>query len=367
MDDCWLTVNDPPRRSGLRQTIPRRDPADEFNVCLNAVHERVQFTREEEENRSIAFLDVFVTWKEDGKLATRVYRKPSNTNIGLKPQSCQDPKTIVASFKGELCRCHRLCSNPEQIKKEIEFTLDLYEDNGHNRQRLKLIADSYTPPTETEKKNKKDKKKDKKTQSTTDRQTKNLFDLLPFVGVNLSDDEEEEDKLYACIKYIPELAPQIKRSLAKAGISTTFTSAPKLKDILCNRNNTQPDTTQKKGVYKYTCTCSPNASYIGQTGRSYAIRWEEHAKAIQKEQWHHSGITQHYQHCQHKFDKANFTVITNMQDKNKRRLAYNLKIREAIEIRHHKSGPGKGLNEDMGAYVKTDIWDPALATVEKGS
>ena len=85
-----------------------------------------------------------------------------------------------------------------------------------------------------------------------------------------------------------------------------------------------------------------------------------------KEEWNHSGITQHHQHCQHKFDKANFSVIANMQDKNRRRLAYNLKVREAIEIRHHNSGPGKGLNEDMGAYVKTDIWDPALATVDKG-
>ena len=134
MDDCWNSINDPPRRSGLRHTTPRPDPAEEFNDCLNAVHERVQFTREEEESRSIAFLDVFVTRKEDGTLTTRVYRKPSNTNIGLKPQSCQDPKTIVASFKGELCRCHRLCSSPDQIKKEIEFTLDLYENNGHNRQ-----------------------------------------------------------------------------------------------------------------------------------------------------------------------------------------------------------------------------------------
>ena len=302
-----------------------------------------------------------------GKLTTRIYRKPSNTNIGLKPQSCQDPKKIVASFKGELCRCYRLCSSPEQIKKEIKFTLDLYEDNGHNRQKLKLIADSYTPPTVTENKHK-NKKRDRKTQNNIDRQTKNLFDLLPFKNVNLGEDnEEQEEKLYACINYIPEIAPQIKRSLAKAGITTTFTSAPKLKDILCSRNKSKPDKTHKKGIYKHTCTCSPKAIYIGQTGRSYSIRWEEHSKAIDKQQWHHSGITQHHQHCQHKFDKANFSIITNMQDKNKRRLAYNLKVREAIEIRHHNSGPGKGLNEDMGAHVKTDIWDPALATVDKGS
>ena len=52
-----------------------------------------------------------------------------------------------------------------------------------------------------------------------------------------------------------------------------------------------------------------------------------------------------------------------MQDKNKRRLTYDLKIREALEIRHHNSGPGNGLNEDMGAFVKTDIWDPILNNI----
>ena len=47
----------------------------------------------------------------------------------------------------------------------------------------------------------------------------------------------------------------------------------------------------------------------------------------------------------------------------KGRLGYNLRMREAFEIRRHDSGPGKGLNEDNGAYLKTDIWDPVLKTL----
>ena len=46
-----------------------------------------------------------------------------------------------------------------------------------------------------------------------------------------------------------------------------------------------------------------------------------------------------------------------------KRLAYDLKIREALEIRSHNSGPGKGLNEDMGVHVKSDIWDPVLNNI----
>ena len=83
-------------------------------------------------------------------------------------------------------------------------------------------------------------------------------------------------------------------------------------------------------------------------------------KAIEKEKWHHSGISQHYEKCREKFDTQNFSVVHNMQDKNKRRLGYNMRLREALEIRHHKCGPGRGLNEDMGYYVKTDIWDTVL-------
>ena len=46
--------------------------------------------------------------------------------------------------------------------------------------------------------------------------------------------------------------------------------------------------------------------------------------------------------------------------KKKGLLTYNLRMREAFEIRRHDSGPGKGLNEDNGAYLKTDMWDPIL-------
>ena len=116
-------------------------------------------------------------------------------------------------------------------------------------------------------------------------------------------------------------------------------------------------------MYKYTCDCSDKANYIGQTHRSCEIRWKEHERAIQRNEWHHSGITQHHQHCTHDFNKDNFTVVHNIRNKHKSRLAYDLKVREAFEIRQHNSGPGRGLNEDNGAYLKTDIWDPVLKTL----
>ena len=372
MDNCWCLIKTPPapRRPGLRSSdATRQNPAEDFNQCLNAVHSRVQFTREEEENDSIAFLDVYVTRHGDGTLSTGIYRKPSNTNIGLKPQSCQDPKTVVASFKGELCRCFRLCTSLEQTKKEIQLTLDLYEDNGHDRRKLQRIADEFEPPTTSKKRDKKERKKSKPEETQSEEsQSKDLFRALPYRSEEDKKEEEEEEeeeiRPFACITYIPEISHPLKRALTKAGVNTIFTAGPKLKDILCGKNKSQPSPETRKGVYRYQCPCSEKAVYVGQTARSCKLRWDEHGKAIQKENWHHSGITQHHQHCEQPFDKANATVVKTMQGKNKGQLAYNLKVREALEIRRNNCGPGRGLNEDMGAYVKTDIWDPVLRTMD---
>ena len=244
--------------------------------------------------------------------------------------------------------------------------MNLYEDNGHSREKLQRIAETYKPPSDDDNNNNnnnnnnKRKKKNNTDQAVVDAEIKALFDILPFSKERISD---EERKSFACIKYIPEIAPQLKRVLKKAGVNVNFTSGTSLKDILCSRNKTHAPKNKKKGIYKYTCTCSEKAIYIGQTHRCCETRWKEHGRAITKEQWDHSGISQHYRECQEPFNTENFEVIHTMQDKKKGRLNYNLRMREAFEIRRHDSGPGRGLNEDNGAYLKTDLWDPVLRSL----
>ena len=59
-------------------------------------------------------------------------------------------------------------------------------------------------------------------------------------------------------------------------------------------------------------------------------------------------------------DWENPTVLATMNGKNKKRLGYDLKVREALEIKRHNCGPGHGLNEDLGAYVKMTQWNPVF-------
>ena len=199
MDDIYCIVHY--GREGLRSNTAS-DPLVAFNDCLNAVHPRVQFTREIEENGSIAFLDVFLTRQTNGKLNTKVYRKPSNTNITIKPHSCQHPLTAISNFKSELCRAHRLCSTKEDLDKEIKFIINMFQDNGHNRNKLEKIAKEYTPPTI--------KRKDGHSKKQNNRQNKNnhtkeipenLFDVLPLRTPQLVM-RRLTNPMLACLSYL---------------------------------------------------------------------------------------------------------------------------------------------------------------------
>ena len=102
---------------------------------------------EDEQDGEIAFLDVHIKKESNGRLSTSVYRKPSNTNLTIKPTSCQHPQTAIATFKSELCRAYRLCSSESKTKDEINFIMDLFVDNGHDRARPEQVAAAYKPPT----------------------------------------------------------------------------------------------------------------------------------------------------------------------------------------------------------------------------
>ena len=115
--------------------------------------------------------------------------------------------------------------------------------------------------------------------------------------------------------------------------------------------------THKKGIYRLSCSCDDKSIYVGQTIRAIKHRCQEHKKASEKGNWQHSGISQHKEHCHESVDWENPTVLATKSGKNKKRLAYDLKVREALEIKRQNSGPGQGLNEDYGAYVKTSQWN----------
>ena len=177
-----------------------------------AKNEREMGNKEEESDRSIAFLDVYVTREEDGQLSSRVYRKPSNTNVSIKPHSCQHPDTYKGIFKAELCRAYRLCSSATKTQEEIRYVTDLFEDNGFNRKELEKIIDEYKP---SEKPKGCNKQYQPKNNTDKNDNPENLFDVLPFRDTDAPGTEEDR-KPYVVMPFLPDgVYHQMRRACKK--------------------------------------------------------------------------------------------------------------------------------------------------------
>ena len=129
---------------------------------------------------------------------------------------------------------------------------------------------------------------------------------------------------------------------------------------MSGKNKAPIDPQLKKGVYALSCPCSDNAIYVGQTSRNIQTHMQEHRNAFEKKNWTHSGIVAHKEHCPFPVDWDNPTVLDVMSNKNRQALKYGLRLRESLHIAKMNSGPGHGLNEDWGEYLKTRAWLPVF-------
>ena len=167
--------------------------------------------------------------------------------------------------------------------------------------------------------------------------------------------------------YYPSLAKSLARVFTKADVQVAFKPASKLGNILCQQNKTRPPKTEMKGVYKQTCSCSPEAQYVGETRVKIRTRQKQHRDDVDtfraNPTTNVSGLTKHAALCTTgTIDWENPTVLATFQDKKKTTLQQNLFIRESLEIRRHDAAR-TGLNErndETSKFVKTTAWGPIL-------
>ena len=90
---------------------------EEFHQYLNTICDSIKFTREEEYEGALAFLDVLVTRTPEGSLQTTVFRKPTHTGRYL-PFSSHHP------LQQKLSIPRTLFSRAENIVKDDELKKD---------------------------------------------------------------------------------------------------------------------------------------------------------------------------------------------------------------------------------------------------
>ena len=61
-------------------SVIQRNYLQELLHHINSLHPQTQFTKEEEQDSILPFLDTLVQWNPDKTISVKVYRKPTHTN-----------------------------------------------------------------------------------------------------------------------------------------------------------------------------------------------------------------------------------------------------------------------------------------------
>ncbi|XP_023236944.1 uncharacterized protein LOC111636026 [Centruroides sculpturatus] len=83
---------------------------------------------EQQDHKRVHFLDIRVEIDEEGQIATKVYRKPTNVS-DLIPWSSHDPTSYkLAAFRALIKRAYTHCSKVYDTRKELEYIAKLERD-----------------------------------------------------------------------------------------------------------------------------------------------------------------------------------------------------------------------------------------------
>ena len=112
-------------------TAVHKDEIDTFHERLNRQNPHIQFTKEIEENGKIPFLDCLVS-RDENKLRTTVYRKPTHTDR-LLDQSSYNPTSHKATTIQTLTRRAQLvCDSTDSLTDETNYLNKVFSKNNYN-------------------------------------------------------------------------------------------------------------------------------------------------------------------------------------------------------------------------------------------
>jgi len=107
----------------------------EFLNHLNRLHNKIQFTIENEGGGHLAFLDMDIYRKMDGSLGHKIYRKPTHTSLCLHQNSHHHPANKQSVLASLIHRAKALCDE-DSLTQELEFLATVFKDNGHSPQQI---------------------------------------------------------------------------------------------------------------------------------------------------------------------------------------------------------------------------------------
>jgi hypothetical protein len=165
---------------------------------------------------------------------------------------------------------------------------------------------------------------------------------------NKEQTNNEVSKVY--LPYIQGTTDKLAKILKKKNIGATFKPLNTIRNSLRSVKDSV-DPIEHKGVYMIPCSCGKQ--YIGETGRSFRIRIQEHAADIKHNRTRPSALAEHSDKTKHHICIEETKILARIDH------YHNRKFREAIEIEKQPNN----LNRDDGWKISHN-WIPTLANMK---
>lgn len=266
---------------------------------LNSISENIKFTNEIN-NKSINFLDLSIS-NENCIHTFQIYRKPTQSDLIIPKNSNHPWHQKLASFRFMINRLLKVPLSHTNFNREKSVIIQLALTNGYSKTMIENMIRNI---------NKKLKNHSKKENFQT-----------------------EVKNEYICLTYNSTINKSIRKTFEKRNYKIGFRTKNNCFDLINKFTKNQRKTAndyEQTGIYQINCsTC--NSKYIGQTGRSFKKRFNEHIQALKS----NNLTTQKSTFAQHLLE-------TNHEYKN---MKENMKI-----LQYGQKGEKLNIKEDFHIY-----------------
>ena len=301
--------------------IIQKEKEDSFFNHINNIDNKIQFTKEaSRSDGSMPFLDTLVTINGDGSLNTKVYRKPTHTDLYLQWDSHHSIAAKYSVINTLHHRAKAVSSNNQLLKEEEDHLQEVLTRNKYPLWALNRV-----------------KIKNRTTQANQQQQHRTQS------NVNTSRTTGNQ-KSYMVLPYVKGLSESIKNVGKKHGIQIYFKGGNTIKSLLVTPKDKDHITKKSGIIYRFKCNrVDCEDEYIGESSRTFGERYKEHLKAP-------SPIYDHRTTTGHETSIENFSIV-GREDQNLIRT-----IKEAIYVRVNNPS----LKKNIGKYHLPHIWDEVL-------
>lgn len=268
------------------------DKIDQLVAAFNNYHPMLKFTFEEENDKSINFLDMTLTRDDFGNITTKWYRKEIASGRYLHFQG-HNPVTHKRNVASAITDRAIAFTNPNDRPQSIETVKTLLHDNGYPKEFVNEIVKTR---------------------------------VNKFYNGNKSVQATKKIR-YIAAPYVPGLAERINKTLREYDMALGCKAENNVGNAVFSKTKYPiPKKMKSKVIYRIDCLDCP-AKYPGQTKQKIVNRTAKHRSDIKTGKLTETtGLTIHAVKEKHSFDFDNIKILDHIPNYHQRCIAEKMHI-----------------------------------------